>query len=185
MIRSLTLLTLILLLASGCAGGGADSDTESTANIGATTDSTEATTAKESSVINESTEAAEDVTLEQLVSGAMGPERRQILVASSAQDLATATGLEVPNAREGTYVAVSWGEKSTGGYTVDFGSASVEGTRVTVNVELKDPPPDAMVAQVITYPYAAAVLEGVDPGEKEFVFVTKNGRELGWPIRSV
>lgn len=124
------------------------------------------------------------VRVEQLSSGSMGPEQRQILIASSAQDLA-ATGIEVPDAGEGTYVAVAWGEKPTGGYTVGFESASVEGVRVTVNVALEDPPPDAMVAQAITYPYAVAFLPGVDPGEKEFVFVTQNGREIGWPVRSV
>lgn len=82
-------------------------------------------------------------------------------------------------------MAVAWGEKPTGGYTVDFGSASVDGVRVKVSVGLKQPPPDAMVAQALTYPYAVAFLPGVDAGEKEFVFVTQSGREIGWPVRNV
>ena len=126
-----------------------------------------------------------DVRVEQLSSGAMGPEERQVLIATSAGNLAAATGVEVPDRGKGTYLAVAWGEKSTGGYTVGFDSARMEGVEAVVNVALKDPPPDAMVAQAITYPYAVAFLPGVDPGEHKFVFVTQNGRRIGWPVRSV
>ncbi len=198
MAKRLMVLVSIVLLAAGCAGtgGNAGSSTEDSDVPAGTTGTTENNvTTGETSAPPETTEDTVESTagssqtggvqLEQLSSGAMGPERRQILIASSARDLAAATGLEVPDSGEGTYVAVSWGEKSTGGYTVDFGSASVEGVRVTINVELKPPPADAMVAQALTYPYAAAVLRGVDAGEKEFVFVTQNGREIGWPVRNV
>lgn len=194
MIKGLTMVALLLLLAAGCAGGSggnADSPTRDpdappeTTRVNATTVETRATTETNGEETVGGTTRAGDVQIEQLSSGAMGPEERQILIATSAQDLAAATGRDVSGAGEGTYIAVAWGEKPTGGYTVDFGSASVEGVRVTVSIELKQPPPDAMVAQAITYPYAAGVLRGVDPGEKEFVFVTQNGREMGWPIRSV
>jgi hypothetical protein len=201
MAKRLVILVSLLLLAAGCAGGsggdagsstGDSSDasgdtTETNATTGETGGTTEVseTTGAVGGGTTAETSQAGDVRIEQLSSGAMGPERRQILIASSARDLAAATRAEIPDSGEGTYVAVSWGDKSTGGYTVDFGSASVEGVQVTINVELKPPPEDAMVAQALTYPYAAAVLRGVDAGEKEFVFVTQNGREIGWPVRNV
>lgn len=190
MTKALATVTLLLILAAGCAGGNdagssRDSSTSSeTTGTNATTGETRATPGTTAGGTTGPSQAG-DVQIEQISSGAMGPEDRQILIASSARSLAAATGLELPDEGAGTYVAVSWGEKPTGGYTVDFGSASLEGVRVTVGVELKPPPPDAMVAQVLTYPYATAFLRDVDPGEKVFVFVTQNGREIGWPIRSV
>lgn len=197
--KRLTVLTLLLFLAVGCGGGSGGDQSSSAGEAGTSAGTTEtagSNTTGETRLAPETTGGtvegtvgettrAEDVRVEQLSSGAMGPERRQILIASSARDLAAATGLEIPDSGKGTYLAVAWGEKPTGGYTVDFGSANVDGVRVTVSVDLKEPPPDAMVAQALTYPYAAAVLRGVDPGEKEFVFVTRNGREIGWPVRSV
>lgn len=209
MIKGLTMVALLLLLAAGCVGssGGGNGGGENGGNAGSSAatsaqfETTEANattgeranpettgdTVEGTSGSSGTTDLSRtgDVQVEQLSSGAMGPEQRRILIATSAQDLAAATGIEVPDAGEGTYVAIAWGEKPTGGYTVGFESASVEGVRVTVNVALEDPPPDAMVAQAITYPYAVAFLPGVDPGEQEFVFVTQGGREIGWPVRSV
>ena len=208
-LKVLGLTMTLLFLAAGCAGssGGGNGGGENGGNAGSSAaanaqfETTEANATTGERVNSETTgdtvegttgssgttdlSRTGDIQVEQLSSGAMGPEQRQILIATSAQDLAAATGVEVPDAGEGTYVMVAWGEKPTGGYTVDIDSASVEGVRVTVNVALEDPPPDAMVAQAITYPYAVAFLPGVDPGEKEFVFVTQNGREIGWPVRSV
>lgn len=192
MTKGLTVVALLLFLAAGCAGGsggnaGPSGNPQSTSGT-TVTNATTGETRGAPETTGEGTTGpsrTEDVRLKQLSSGAMGPEDRRILIASSARSLAAATGLEIPDEGAGTYVAVSWGEKPTGGYTVDFGSASLEGVRVTVGVELKPPPPDAMVAQVLTYPYATAFLRDVDPGEKVFVFVTQNGREIGWPIRSV
>jgi hypothetical protein len=202
MIKGLTMVALLLLLAAGCAGssGGGNGGGENGGNAGssAATSATQFETTGANATTGGTRVTSEttgegttgpsqigDVQVEQLSSGAMGPEQRRILIATSAQDLAAATGIEIPDAGEGTYVAVAWGEKPTGGYTVGFEPASEEGVRVTVNVALEDPPPDAMVAQAITYPYAVAFLPGVDPGEQEFVFVTQNGREIGWPVRSV
>ncbi len=193
MIKVLTMAALLLFLAAGCAGGG--SAESSTGDPGASPETTGANPSTgETSPTPETTvntvEGATgpsqtgDVRLKQISSSAMGPEKRQILIAASAQALAAATGLEVPDAGKGTYVAAAWGEKPTGGYTVDFGTASVEGVRVITNIELKQPPPEAMVAQALTYPYAVAFLPGIDPGEKTFTFVTRNGSEIGWPVRS-
>ena len=107
------------------------------------------------------------------------------MISRSAGAISEATGLRVPDAGEGTYLAVFWGEKPTGGYTVEVLSARPEGSRMVVRLALEEPPPDAMVSQALTYPYATAILRDVDPGEKEFVFVAKNGQELGWPVRNV
>lgn len=112
-------------------------------------------------------------------------EQRQVIVAPSADALSETTGIRVPNAGEGTYLAAFWGEKPTGGYTMEVLSARTEGSRIVVRLALKKPPPDAMVSQALTYPYAAAILRNVDTGEKEFVFVTRSGQEIGWPVRNV
>ncbi len=206
--KGLIMLALSLLfvvgLAAGCAsgnnsnssndpadsstgGGGAEvSATSGNAGPGATTGGTgETSEVTGGTTASSTTSGPESVSLEQISSGTMGPERRQILVASSADDLAAALGLRIPDSGEGAYVAVAWGEKPTGGYSVGFGSASVEGVRLEVDVDLQEPPQDAMVAQALTYPYSVAVLRGVDLGEKELVFVTQNGRELNWPVFNV
>ena len=208
--KGLVMLALSLLfavgLAAGCAGGNsgnssngaADSSTgggeagttpgnagpdATTGETGETPEVTGGTTV--SPAASGTTSGSEGVSLEQISSGTVGPERRQILVASSAGDLGAALGLRIPDSGEGTYVAVAWGEKPTGGYSVGFGSVNVEGVRLEVGVDLAQPPQDAMVAQALTYPYSVAVLRGVDLGEKELVLVAQNGRELGWPVINV
>ena len=193
------MLALSLLFAVGFAvgcGGGNSSDGAAGSSTG-DTEASSATTEPNASTgearttpettggVTTTPSPAGYVQIERLSSGTQGPEKRQILIATSARDLAAGTGLDVPDSGEGTYVAVAWGEKPTGGYTVNLRSAAVDGVRVRVNVELKDPPPDAMVAQALTYPYAVAVLRDIDLGEKKLVFVTRNGRELDWPVRNV
>jgi hypothetical protein len=191
MVRGLVLLATITLLTAGCAAGSNagspdenPGETRPAATNGESTGPGETAGETDGGATAKTTQSGE-VELEQLSSGAMGPKERQVLVASSARNLSASAGLNIPDVGEGTYVALAWGEKPTGGYTVSFVSAEVEGSRVTVGVRLNPPPEDAMVSQALTYPYAAAVLPGVDPGEKEFVFVTQSGREIGWPIRSV
>lgn len=190
-------LLFVVGVAVGCtggnnSGGAGDSSTgdnnvpPETSRTNTTTEKTDRTTeATGGTTVSSTASGAKAASLEQISSGTMGPKRRQILAASSAADLSAALGLRVPDSGEGTYVAVVWGEKPTGGYTVDFGSVSVKGVRLEIGVDLKDPPPDAMVAQALTYPYAVAVLRGVDLGEKELSLVTRNGRELGWPVVNV
>ena len=190
-------LLFVVGLAASCAGGsnsgGVAASSTGDANVPSETSRTNATTggtggtsgSTGATTVSSTTSGAESVSLKQISSGTMGPKRQQILVASSASDLAAALGLRVPDSGPGTYVAVAWGEKPTGGYTVDFGSAGVKGVRLEVGVDLKEPPPDAMVAQALTYPYAVAVMRGVDLGEKELVLVTRNGRALGWPVFNI
>jgi hypothetical protein len=165
---------LILLLATGCSddnGGPATGETTGDQPVPEMT---------------EAPEEARGLPVEELASGFDGLDQRQVVVAPSAAALSEATGVEVPDAGEGAYLAVFWGEQPTGGYTVEIMSAQQKGDRrMTVEVAPEPPPPDAMVAQALTYPYAAALVRAVDPAGTDFVFVTPEGGELGWPVRRV
>lgn len=120
--------------------------------------------------------------VEQLPSGDCGLGQRRVVVASSAAALSGATGVRVSDSGSGTYLAAFWGEKPTGGYSVAVESARLSGGRVTVRLALREPPPDAMVTQALTYPYAVALLRDVHPEGMEFTFTGSGGQELGWPI---
>lgn len=161
---------LLLLLAAGC----------SDENGGPVTGDTGGEPAPETTA---ATEETREPPVEQLASGSDGLDRRQVMVAPSAAALSEATGVEVPDAGEGTYLAVFWGEQPTGGYTVEVTAVRLAGDRVTVEVALEPPPEDAMVSQALTYPYAAALVRAVDPSGRDFVFVAPKGRELDWPVR--
>lgn len=182
-----TVLLISLLLAAGCSGGGTGSDGE-TESDGSSSGTTGGGAGGDTAPLSETTQEAGETgeaPIEQLAAGSNGLRQPQVVVAPSADALSEVTGVQAPGAGEGTYLAVFWGEKPTGGYTVEVLSARTEGSRIMVRLALQKPPPDAMVSQALTYPYAVAVLQGVDAGEKEFVFVTGNGRELGWPVRNV
>ena len=114
-----------------------------------------------------------------------GPRHPQAVVAPSAATLSGEVGANVPDSGSGMYLAVYWGEKPTGGYSMSVRSARLEGSRVTVRLALREPPRDAILTQALTYPYAVAVIRELDPGGKDFSFVDENGRELGWPVRRV
>ena len=163
MIRAGTVV-LLLLLACGCS---ADNGSEPSAE--------------------NPSEAPRDLRVERISSGApgQGPDQPRVIVASSATALSGATGADVPDSGKGTYLAVYWGERPTGGYSLAVGSARIEGDRVTVRLVLEGPPRDAVVTQALTYPYAVAVVRNLDPRGKDFSFTDQNGRELGWPVRLV
>jgi len=108
-----------------------------------------------------------------------------VILARSAGALSETTGVEVPDSGNETYLAAYWGEKPTGGYSLAVKSARIEGERVTVRLALKEPPPDAIVTQALTYPYAVAVVQDLDLQGKDFSFVDQDGKELGWPVRLV
>ena len=105
------------------------------------------------------------------------------MLASSAGALSREIGVDVPDAGEGAYLAAFWGRKPTGGYSLAVESARLEGNAVTVTLALKEPPPDAMVTQALTYPYAVAAVGELDPEGKRFAFVDKEGRALDWEVR--
>ena len=163
-------IALLLLLAVGCsAGGGSDPTAD---NPSETTGSSEEP--RELRVGRISSEAPGE-----------GPLRPRLVLAPSAAALSQETGARVPDSGEGTYLAAYWGEKPTGGYSLAVRSARLEGDRVTVRLALEEPPPDAIVTQALTYPYAVALVRGLDPRGKDFSFVDQNGRELDWPVRYV
>jgi hypothetical protein len=57
------------------------------------------------------------------------------------------------------YLLVARGRRNTGGYEVRFLDAVSEGDTIKVRVRFTRPPVDAMVTQVITYPYDIAVID--------------------------
>ena len=132
-------------------------------------------------------EVPRDLRVERISSGAPGegPEEPRVIVAPSAAALSEAIGASVSDSGEGAYLAAYWGEKSTGGYSLEVRSARLEGDRVAVRLILEEPPPDAVVTQALTYPYAVAVVRDLDPGGMEFSLTDQSGRALGWPVRLV
>jgi protease stability complex PrcB-like protein len=163
MIRAGTVV-LLLLLACGCS---ADDGPEPSAD--------------------DPSEAPRDLRVGRISAGAagQGPEEPRVIVAASAAALSEAIGAEVSDSGEGTYLAAYWGEKPTGGYSLEVGSARLEGNRATVRLILEEPPREAVVTQALTYPYAVAVVRGLDPGGMDFSLTDQSGRALGWPVRLV
>ncbi|MBA2376640.1 MAG: protease complex subunit PrcB family protein [Rubrobacter sp.] len=176
--------TLALILSS-CAGGEGPSLGEGTNPGGSSNSRTQpdATTPEEERMLE----------VRRIDSGSLGQgdAEPRAVVASSSETLSAAAGIPVRGAEstaasgEETYVAVLWGEKNTGGYTVEVESATLEGGRVAVSVALRNPPEGAMVSQALTYPYAVAALENLDPEGKDFVITDESGSELEWPVETV
>ena len=59
-----------------------------------------------------------------------------------------------------TVIAVYAGEKSTAGYTVRVTGVEKSGSGCVVQHEVVPPPKNAMLAQVITYPYVVVRVNG-------------------------
>ncbi len=167
MVRAGTI-ALLLLLAAGCSVG--DGSEPSADNPSKTTGASD---------------APRDLRVARISSGApgQGPEEPRVVLARSAAALSGAIDARVPDSGHGTYLAAYWGQKPTGGYSLAVESARLEGDRVTVRLALKEPPPDAVVTQALTYPYAVVVVRNLHPRGKRFSFVDQKGRELGWPVR--
>lgn len=128
-----------------------------------------------------------DLIVEGISSGApgQGPQRPRVVLAPSAEALSEELGAEIPDSGGGTYLVAYRGERSTGGYSVNVTGARIEGGRVTVRLSLEGPPSDAIVTQVLTYPYAVSVVKELEPGGKEFAFESGSGERLDWPVRRV
>lgn len=62
-----------------------------------------------------------------------------------------------------TYILVTRGEKSTGGFDVKVQSVNKYTDRMTVVVEVTDPPKGAFVPEVVTYPYTLIRIQGDVP----------------------
>ncbi len=136
---------------------------------------------------NETTKAPETLRVVRISSEApgQGPRSPRVILAPSGAALSQEVGTTIPDSGHGTYLAAYWGEKPTGGYSLAVRSARLEGDRVTVRLALAEPPSDAIVTQALTYPHAVAVVRGLDPEGKDFLFVDQRGRRLGWPVRRV
>ncbi|MBO8172378.1 MAG: protease complex subunit PrcB family protein [Bacillaceae bacterium] len=74
-------------------------------------------------------------------------------------------GTYVKHQGDRTYLLVSWGEKKTGGYTVNIDSIEEYPDKLVVHVSYQKP--DGMVIQVITYPFD---LVSIPKTDKEIVF---------------
>ena len=135
----------------------------------------------------ESPSEPRDLVVEGISSGApgQGPQRPRVVLTPSAEALSEELGAEIPDSGRGTYLVAYRGEQSTGGYSVNVTGARIEGGRVTVRLSLEGPPSDAIVTQVMTYPYVVSVVKELEPGGKEFAFVDGDGERLDWPVRRV
>ncbi len=160
---------VLLLLAAGCSAG----DNASTYS-------------SEPSETTETPDEPRELRVERIFSNApgQGPRRPNVILAPSASALSRELGAEIPDSGRGSYLISYWGEKPTGGYSLTVESARLEGNRVTVRLGLKEPPPEAILTQALTYPYVVAVVRDVD-SQRDFTFVNQDGRELGWPVRRV
>ena len=128
-----------------------------------------------------------DVQVEQLAAGNWGHDRQgaQILLAPSAAALGDATGLAVPEAGAGIYLGVFWGQRPTGGYAIRVTGGAEEGGAITIRLATHHPERGAMVTQVLTSPYAIAVIRDRQLARQAFTFRDQQGTELAWPLRHV
>jgi hypothetical protein len=133
----------------------------------------------------ETTEEVRDLHVEEVTAGQQGLDGPQILLSPSAEALSDETRMEIPDSGAGVYVGAFWGEQRTGGYVVRIESAEQRADEVTVRVSLQRPGPGDIVTQALTYPFAVAVVRDVEADETRFTFVSENGGELDWPVRTV
>lgn len=80
--------------------------------------------------------------------------------------------------KEILYLLVTYGEKPTGGYSVEITDIKENEGKLVVTADFTEPGEDEMVTQALTYPYDLAMLE--DPGlPVEFV---ATGAETEIPV---
>lgn len=60
------------------------------------------------------------------------------------------------------YLLVTYGEKPTGGFTVEIGEVVVAADKISVPVVFRRPAPGEMVTQALTYPYDLETMEALD-----------------------
>ena len=68
------------------------------------------------------------------------------------------------------YILVTYGEKPTGGYTVEVVNIDDKPETLEITVKFSEPEPGQMVTQAITYPYD---LKTINPTNKEVVFIAE------------
>lgn len=97
------------------------------------------------------------------------PESRQTITAKSADEYARAWQQAIGQgeppavdfARESVIILLS-GSKPTGGWSVEPRGVRLEGRTLVVDAEVKPPPPDAMVTQAFTSPFAVIAVTTKD-----------------------
>ena len=55
-------------------------------------------------------------------------------------------------------VIVAWGEKPTGGFSINIESIQLQGGELAVTGKASTPPADAVTTQALTYPYSAVLI---------------------------
>jgi len=60
------------------------------------------------------------------------------------------------------YILVTYGERPTGGYTVEITDIADEGDKLVVTAHFTEPGEDEMVTQALTYPYDLAQVDETD-----------------------
>lgn len=155
MIRKLILVTLIitaLLLLLGC-NGATGTDPEAVPEQEENNETTEPPNPEETDETEGQDEADVDSsTADQL------PEDIQAWIESSKQYLQGQT----KSVNGKLYILVTYGEKPTGGYTVEITDTEVKEDELLVTAEFTEPGPDEIVTQALTYPYDLVVID--DPG---------------------
>lgn len=97
--------------------------------------------------------------------GAVQAETRVVRAAEEWRALWQQVGRDVPRAlnpgRE-LGLAVFLGERRTGGYAVDVAALRIQAGRLVVEYRETAPAPDALTTQVLTYPWAFALMPNSD-----------------------
>lgn len=102
------------------------------------------------------------VEIRELAKGAYGANQREgMLVASDEETYARLWESSVRNTERPaidfateSVVFIFAGERNTGGYSIVVRDAAVDGETLLIEGEVKGPPPEAIVTQALTYPYA-------------------------------
>jgi outer membrane receptor protein involved in Fe transport len=121
---------------------------------------------------NASASASETVETRTLTSGgyaAAKPERPQAVAVKSADEYAAkweqtvggGTPPQVDFAGDSVVILLA-GSRPTGGYSVEVRGARLEGRTLVIDAAVKGPPPDSMVTQAFTSPFAAIAVNTKD-----------------------
>lgn len=114
---------------------------------------------------------ADDVTMTTLARGAYAShqEERTAVLATSAEEYRRlwsqlVRGGEMPAAdfEKGVVVFLMAGMRNTGGWSVEPKSVTMDGDTAVITAEVKAPPPDSIVTQALTYPYAVVAVGSRD-----------------------
>lgn len=117
--------------------------------------------------------------------GETGPSFLVLVKDEELKRLLSLSGLEIPagevDLSRQVVIAAFQGPRATAGYAISMVHAVQEGTEVRVDVEIVEPEPGSVTAQVLTSPYHLLLAErdDFDPkGELTFVFTDQWGNKL-------